>query len=99
MTPRLKESPVRLSDSVLWRLQEELYLKRGVEIWRERPSFVTGSTWQSEIAHGLFFSFLLDLEKHLDKSKPLYVIELGAGSGCFAHRFLTRVQRGKPQYE
>lgn len=89
----VQEAPTRLSRSVLWQLQEKLYRTKGIEIWREKPAFISSSTYHSDLCAELVLSLLLDLNATLDHAQPVYLIELGAGSGCFAYRFLKSLQK------
>lgn len=78
----------KLSESLIWKLQEDLYIKQGVNLWRKRPVFVTGSAAFCEIYANLVVQFFHDQLDKLDLDKPFYIVELGSGSGAFGFRFL-----------
>lgn len=75
-----------LSQSPLWRLQREYFERAGVDAWRKGvvPSFVTSNAF---IAHAYAQVVAAHLED-VSAAERAYVVELGAGSGRFAHHFL-----------
>ena len=80
------ETPCRLSRSVLWRLQRRYFEHRGVAAWAdgEVPHQVTSSPYLARAYSRVIAGFLQDWSAALDRSQPVYVVELGAGSGRFA---------------
>src|SRR5215470_1950948 len=93
------ETDVPLSESVIWRLQREFYLQRGIKAWTEDriPQFITNNPFIAEIYARLVFHFLADCGD-ISEGNPLRILELGAGVGKFSYLFLrqmTNLLRGK----
>ncbi|MFC4304423.1 tetratricopeptide repeat protein [Cohnella boryungensis] len=91
------EVNVRLSQSRLWDYQNQYFSRKGVEAWRngEVPHYVTSHPVMANCYAELVFAFLQDRQRMTAASslpnEPLYICELGAGSGRFAYHFLTRL--------
>ncbi|MBI2810813.1 MAG: hypothetical protein HYX67_08305 [Candidatus Melainabacteria bacterium] len=81
----------RLSDSLLWTLQEEYYAEQSLKAWERVPFYSTSRMMFVGAIAELVNSFLLDCADNLDYDSPVYILELGGGSGCFAYRFLTEL--------
>lgn len=86
------------SRSLLWSIQEQYFAERGVEAWRqgEVPHYVTSHPRMANSYAEIVFAFLRDQDRLAagdDKlsHQPLYLCELGAGSGRFAFHFLSRL--------
>lgn len=77
---------VPLSKSRLWTLQRDYFIREGVDAWRHNvvPSYVTSNAFIAHAYAELVLAYLRDLPD----GKPLRILELGAGSGRFAHSFL-----------
>lgn len=84
----------RLSDSQLWHLQRCFFSEQGVDAWRNNvvPHYVTSNTFIARAYAKLVFGYVRDLARNihtsLDNRQPLYVMEMGAGSGRFSYHFL-----------
>jgi hypothetical protein len=80
------ETPCRLSRSVLWRLQRSYFERRGVAAWADGdvPHRVTSSPRLARAYAAVIAGFLHDWSRALDRSQPVYIVELGAGAGRFA---------------
>jgi hypothetical protein len=97
-TPRVIERNQRLSRSLLWGLQRRFFEQKGVEAWRQNivPHYITSNPFIANAYAHLVFGFLRDCQANAllpDPNQPLYIVELGAGSGRFAFRFLKQFQR------
>jgi len=83
----------RLSASMLWRLQRRFYAEQTIDAWRQSivPHYVTSNTFIAQAYAKLVFGYLRDVlrDGSHDPQAPLYVLELGAGSGRFSYHFLT----------
>ncbi|HEX3528571.1 MAG TPA: tetratricopeptide repeat protein [Thermoanaerobaculia bacterium] len=85
------------SQSVLWTLQRHYFAARGVEAWRrgEVPHYITSNPAIANSYAEIVFAFLCDQDRlsaaDAAKDEPLYICELGAGSGRFAFHFLSRL--------
>src|SRR5215469_10086682 len=88
------ETQVPLSQSVIWRLQREFYVQRGIKAWTEDmiPQFITNNPFIAEIYARIVFSFLRDCTgPALSPQNPLRIFELGAGVGKFSCLFLRKL--------
>lgn len=91
------EADRRLSSSFLWQLQRDFFDRKGVDAWRHGavPCYVTSNPFIARAYARVVFGFLRDCRATqgtdfppLDPSRPVYVVELGAGPGLFAFHFL-----------
>lgn len=93
----------RLSQSLIWRLQRGFFDRQGIEAWRQAtvPHYITSNTFVAGAYSKLVFGFLRDCHavtsasenqesRSLDLSQPVYIIELGSGSGRLACHFLKK---------
>ena len=97
---RVLEQDVPLSQSVIWGLQRDFYSQRGLKAWNEDlvPSYITNNPFIAEIFAGTVAAFLQDCmspAQHaspaLSRVNPLYILELGAGTGKFSYLFLRKL--------
>jgi len=88
----LLESDVPLSRSVIWRLQRDFYVQRGLKAWTEDmvPQFITNNPLIAEIYARIVCNFLSDCPD-LSANRPLRIFELGAGVGKFSYLFLRHL--------
>lgn len=94
--PVVLEADVPLSQSIIWRMQQEFYGQRGLKVWAEDrvPNFITNNPFFAETYARIVAGFFEDCENGL----PLRILELGAGTGKFCYLFLrelTRILRTK----
>src|SRR3954468_17633866 len=84
------ETAGRLSRSVLWRLQGQFYERRGMAAWSEGivPHHVTCNPYLARAYARVILGFVRDWRDRLDRSQPLYIVELGAGSGRLAFQLM-----------
>ena len=84
------EAATPLSRSMVWHLQRTFYADQGIEAWTRSgvPQSVTNSPNLARAYARIVSSFLHDLRASLDPTQPVYIVELGAGSGRLAYRFL-----------
>ncbi len=94
------ERDMPLSQSVIWRLQREFYVQRGLKAWTEDlvPNFITNNPFIAEIYVRIVADFLGDCiaigQKHakpVSAEAPLRILELGAGTGKFSFLFLRHL--------
>ncbi|MFZ6756254.1 hypothetical protein ACO0K9_03475 [Undibacterium sp. Ji50W] len=88
------EENQRLSDSMLWRLQRNFYREQTIDAWRQSivPHYVTSNTFIAQAYAKVVFGYIRDMlrddrQPHVP-DEPVYVLELGAGSGRFSYHFL-----------
>lgn len=91
-SPTILETDVPFSQSVIWRLQREFYVQRGIKAWTEDqvPQFITNNPFIAEIYARIVFNFLADCGD-VSTTNPLRMFELGAGVGKFSCLFLRKL--------
>jgi tetratricopeptide (TPR) repeat protein len=85
------EKDQRLSGSMLWKIQRSFFDAEGVRGWREGtiPQYITTNAFIARAYARVALGWLRDCQAAgLDPDQPIYIIELGSGSGRFAHGFL-----------
>jgi tetratricopeptide (TPR) repeat protein len=85
------ESDVPLSQSIIWRMQRDIYVRRGLQSWSEDlvPNFATNNPFFAETYAGIVAGFFEDcIADGLPTGAPLRIVELGAGPGKFCYLFL-----------
>jgi tetratricopeptide (TPR) repeat protein len=96
-----------LSRSVLWKLMRDFYDLEGPEAWRASdpvPHYVTSSPFLVDAYARIIEGFLHDCQAldpapadastpGLDRSQPVYIVELGAGHGRLGYRLVKRLAR------
>jgi len=84
-----------LSQSLLWSLQRRFYENEGVGAWGNGPVpyYITSTPFIARAYARMVLGFLRDCagEGRLDREKPVYLVELGAGSGRFSYHFRRRL--------
>jgi tetratricopeptide (TPR) repeat protein len=101
--PVILEEGKPLSQSILWKLQRNYFEGQGIEAWRQGtvPHYITSNPFIANAYAKVVFGFIRDCTAvtsdfandsfpPLDPSQPLYIIELGSGSGRFAYHFLKK---------
>lgn len=85
------EDNKRLSESVIWQVQRDYFQSAGVDAWRQGtvPHYITSNPTMARTYAEIVFGFFRDrAELANDASQPIYLLELGAGSGRFSYHFL-----------
>ena len=94
------ENDVHLSASIIWKLQHDYYVQRGLKAWTEAryPSFITSNPFIAEIYAQIIAAYLDDCIGHanndassISAENPLHILELGAGTGKFSYLFLRHI--------
>ena len=100
------ETDVRLSESCLWEALREFYLKQGINAWNGQvPFFITSNVFFAQESARVLINYCLDLilknkiKNNLDLTQPIYILELGAGTGQFSFYFLQEFTRLWKEYE
>ena len=101
------EKDVPFRDSILWSLQRQAYQECGPKAWSEVgvPFYLTSNVFIASRHAQFFYYFLKDAlllpgDDKLCLDSPVYLLDLGAGSGRFAYLFLKSflsLLRGDPQ--
>jgi tetratricopeptide (TPR) repeat protein len=85
------ETETRLSDSLLWKLQEHYYSQCGQEAWDHIPFYPTSNPYIGETYAELIVSVLLDVADTLTPEAPIYILELATGTGTFSYYLLKEL--------
>lgn len=82
--------PVRLSASPVWDIQKNYYKTLGIRAWEPSavPSYITTNPFIAHCYARVIRGFFDDYRGDSPHDGKRYIIELGAGTGCFAYRFL-----------
>ena len=83
--PLLIQQHTRLSASLLWQLQARFYEEKGMACWSQGivPHYVSSHPF---LAH--CYAKMIIQRLSSGQSGPVYLLELGAGSGRFTFHFL-----------
>ncbi len=89
------EKGKRFSESVLWQYQMDYFTKEGVNAWvGQVPYYITSNLHIAETYALNIMNYYRDLirmgKQHV--GQPLYIIELGTGSGKFSFYILKRLE-------
>lgn len=87
------EQNQRLSKSLVWKLQRNFFHRQGVAAWKHGtvPHYITSNPFIANAYAKVVFGFLRDCYTYgLDPSQPVYIMELGGGSGRLAYHFLQK---------
>lgn len=88
------ENYTKLADSMLWELQRKFFTSQGVEAWNHKvPFYITSNPYIADNYADIIMGLILDLvaDKQL-AAEPLYILELGSGSGKFAYLLLRALE-------
>jgi hypothetical protein len=96
------EQGKRLSESLLWRLQKNFFDAQGVQAWTTGivPHYITSNGWIADAYAKVVLGWLRDCAgtvrepdsfAPLDLRHPVYIVELGCGSGRFGFQFFNRL--------
>lgn len=83
----------KLSEACIWSMLETVYKNGGKELWEKVPFYITSSTFIAESYAEMVISFLLDCHSNLNTKEPIYIIELGTGTGCFSFYLQKEIAR------
>jgi|GEM_PF-1760574 len=85
----------RFSESPIWQKQRAFFENAGAEAWRQGivPHYVTSNPIMANAYVEMLVAFWQDnlANGSLNVNAPLYVLELGAGSGVFSHAILAQL--------
>jgi hypothetical protein len=88
----LLEADKPLSQSLLWQIQRRYFLREGVAAWQNDvvPSDISCNPVMAHAYSQMVMAALRDwaAETPLSPDEPIYMIELGAGSGRLGYHFL-----------
>jgi len=78
---------------MIWKRVAEVYTRVGPEIWSAVRTAVRGNPFVGDTFAAALEAWLLDQGDAVDTREPLYVLELGAGTGMFSHPFVAAIAR------
>lgn len=94
------EQSVPLIQSNIWNLQTNIYSKLGLQAWTHRgvPSYMTNNPFTAKQYAQMVISYIRDgltpQAKHpINPGEPIYIFDLGAGTGRFAFVFLKQLEK------
>jgi tetratricopeptide (TPR) repeat protein len=84
--------PVPLSQSPLWPMQRAHYEREATEAFATVPHQIVDNPFVAAAFARVVGGFYRDCARSaLEESEPLYIVELGAGAGRFAHGFVREL--------
>ena len=91
----------RLSASLLWAVQRAFFLRHGASAWSTGhvPHYITNNPSIAQAYADIVAAYVHDQRCCgivYTQEDPLFIVELGSGSGRFAHQFLMRLQLLSP---
>ncbi len=92
----LLESNQRFFQSLLWQIERNYFDQQGIKAWNTGtvPHYVTSNPFIAKAYAKVIFNYIRDCcsnaDNPLDTSQPIYILELGSGSGRFAYHFLKK---------
>ncbi len=83
----------RLSESFLWDYQQQFYIREGIAAWQTVPYYVTSNPLIAKSFANVIMGYLRDIlslenSQNIDFNLPIYIVELGTGTGRFSFYFL-----------
>jgi hypothetical protein len=93
------EDNQRFSESILWDLQTEAYTRFGPEAWASKgvPFYLTSNPLIARQFARMIESYFMECPRG-DASEPIYLFDLGAGSGRLAFLMLKHLMPLKEKY-
>lgn len=82
------------SRSVIWQWQRRYFMEKGPAAWQtgEVPQYITSNPSMANAYAEMAFAVMLDCQDY-EQQQPLYIIELGGGSGRFAFQVLRQLEK------
>lgn len=80
------------SRSRLWEYQRRFFEESGIDAWKDGvvPHYITSNRFTARAYAEIVFALFRDVARQQTISgDPIYIVELGGGSGRFAYHFLT----------
>ncbi len=81
------------SKSLIWELQRQYYINHGAKAWSQMriPFGITTNPFIAMAYSRMIYGFLRDWLPQIDISEPVYIIEIGAGSGRLGFNILNQL--------
>jgi tetratricopeptide (TPR) repeat protein len=91
----LLEQGVPLSQSKLWQLQRDFFARKKLAAWSEGtvPHYISNNPSVARSYSQVLMGWLRDLDARgsLDRTQPIYVVELGTGAGRLAFHLMKQL--------
>lgn len=83
----------RLSESSIFERNREFFSTKGIDAWNTNivPHYVTNNPSNTYAFAQLLLGFLRDYDKPTNPDNPIYIVEMGAGTGRFAFHLLHQL--------
>ena len=86
------EGPTLFSNSKIWNYLQNYYKDKNIDAWQndEIPHYISSNTWMAKTYAEQILAFFRDISNltSLKVDEPIYILELGAGSGRFSYHLL-----------
>ncbi|OJJ19855.1 hypothetical protein BKI52_15350 [marine bacterium AO1-C] len=81
---------VPFAQSPLWQLQRQYFKNNGIKAWStgEVPHYVTNNPYTAKVYANIILGFLRDHHAPHMPNEPVYIVELGTGSGRLTYHLL-----------
>ncbi|NYZ66990.1 hypothetical protein H0A36_13290, partial [Endozoicomonas sp. SM1973] len=90
------------SQSPLWQMQRDYFIDQGPAAWQTKqvPHYITSNPTLAACYAEIIIHYLLDglSQQLINVNSPIYMLELGAGSGRFAYYLLKQLEKKLPNY-
>lgn len=93
------EKNIPLKESRIWQAQRDFYSENGIDAWKNQvPFFVTSNPFIANCYAQLIKAYVRDLiaTGQINHSEPIYIFELGTGSGQFSFYCLKALTQELP---
>ncbi len=78
---QILEENKKLSECLLWQMQEDFYNNAGIEAWNQVPFYPTCNAFIGRTYAEMILAFLLDVKDQLNPDEPIYIVEMACGTG------------------
>ena len=92
------EESSKLSESRIWPLLEDYYKSASISAWNQIPFYPTSNPFIAETYADIILNFVRDYKENIDFEKPLYILEMAAGTGCFSFYLLKELKKRKEYF-
>ena len=89
----LIEADKPLSQSLLWKIQRAYFESAGMRAWQDDvvPHTISCNPFMARAYANLIQGYLRDRAEQIDPDAPLYIVELGAGSGRLTYHLIHQL--------
>lgn len=95
------ESHKRFSQSVIWQVQKEFFIQQGVNAWNGQvPFYITSNPVIAHTYAEVMMRYVQDQLAlgHIHPNEPVYIVEMGTGTGQFSFYCLQRLLQLQKTY-